>query len=370
MEEVGETFTPGPEVKLAEEKRKERVARRERQDSLARYISCWWKGDAHVHSQESTRKEYDPRHLEGIYHIEEGMAYYEKLGLELVCFTEHASKPGSPQKLSPDDKICRSLLAEAERITQINRERKGDIIALSGVETNIFFDEAGQPTLDVPPEILDQLDLVIASRHAITREKEPKAIKESLIAAAQNPYVDVIGHPDRYTRKDGEQPPQYWQEYWDIWPEILEEMSKNHKAFEINFNNPPARKIVEMAAKAGLKFFLNYDAHDFNQYKKEQREIFETGEAAKKRWAQGELSEEEAKIMEEYKLERLSSGPGMRAILRLTRWLKRLEAMRVTPERIINSSQRNLLSFLTEDRGKETENLKSLSASSSSRAVE
>lgn len=307
----------------------------------------------------SFKRKYPPRggYAEGVYSLEEIIEYYRALGLELVCFTEHASNPGSPQKLSPDDKICRSLLAEAERITQINRERKGDIIALSGVETNIFFDEAGQPTLDVPPEILNQLDLVIASRHAITREKEPKAIKESLIAAAQNPYVDVIGHPDRYTRKDGEQPPEYWQKYWDTWPEILEEMSKNCKAFEINFNSPPSEKLVGMAAEAGVKFFLNFDAHDFNQYKEKKTELAQDGEELKKKWAEGEISEEEREILRKYKAERLSAGPGVRAILRLVKWIQKLESLEVKPERVVNSSKENLLKFLTRDRQKQTPNL-------------
>lgn len=345
----------GPEKKVSEELKEKRRERREKEDSLAKCILKWWKGDAHTHSKESTREEYG--YPEGIYDIEEIMNYYKKLGLEFVCFAEHASKPGSPEKQSLESGISRSLLREVKKITKINQERKRDIAALAGVEANLLFDENNQPSIDLPPEVLQKLDLVIASRHAIVREKEPEAIKETLLFAIKNPNVDVIGHPDRYTRKDKEKSSAYWQEYWDIWPEILQEMVSNNKAFEINLNNPPSRKLIEMAAKIGTKFFINYDAHDFNQYKKEQTELTKAGEEAKKKWAKEEVSQDDLEILKEYKTERFSAGPGVRAILRLVRWIKRLESLGATPERIVNSSKDNLLRFLTQERQKTTENL-------------
>lgn len=350
--------------KLSEEERERRKERREREDSLAPYILKWWRGDAHTHSKESTREGYG--YPEGIYDIEEVMDYYEALGLEFVCFAEHSSKPGSPRRQSTDGEISQSLLREAQRITAINQERKEGTIALSGVEVNIFFDDDGKPTLDLSPEVLQKLDLVIASRHAIAREKDPEAIKETLLFATRNPNVDVIGHPDRYTRKDGETSPEYWKEYWDVWTEILEEMVKHRKAFEINLNSLPSRRLVEMAAGAGVKFFIDYDAHDFSQYKKERTKLHEVEEEAKRRWARGEVSGEDSEILKEYKLGRLSSGPGVVAILRLVRQIRRLEALGVTPERVVNSSRENLLKFLIEDREKKTENLAYLTASEES----
>ncbi len=345
----------GPETKLSKPEEEGKREQRERKDSLSQYISKWWQGDAHSHSKESTREGYD--YPEGIYDLREIMDYYKSLDLKFVCFTEHASKPGSPEKQAIDSKISQSLLREAERITKINRERKGDIAALSGVETNIFFDENNFTTLDIPNEVLQKIDLIIASRHAIAQEKEPRAIKETLLFAIENPQVDVIGHPDRYTRKDKEKSQEYWQEYWSIWPKILQEMVNNNKAFEINLNNPPSRKLIEMATKIGVKFFINYDAHDFNQYKKRQTQMSNIGEKAKKKWAKEELSDEDLETLKKYKRERLSSGPGVTAILRLVKWIKRLESLGVTPENVINSSRDNLLDFLTKDRRKKTENL-------------
>lgn len=359
---VEKFFTPpinkdqiGPEKKLTEPVKQKSKERRERQDSLSQHILKWWQGDAHTHSKESTREGFG--YPEGIYDIEEMLSYYKSLGLAFVCFTEHASKPGAPEKQAVDSGISQSLLSEAARIKKLNQQSGGDIAALSGVEANILFDEDGEPSLDLPDEVLRKLDLVIASRHAIAQEKEPAAIKKTLLFAIRNPQVDVIGHPDRYTRKDKETSPEYWQEYWEIWPEILAEMVKNNKAFEINLNNPPTEELIEMAALAGVRFFINYDAHDFNQYKKEQTEISAAGEKAKKKWAKEEFADSDLEVLKSYKMERLSSGPGVMAILKLVRLIKKLESLGVMPDRVVNSSRDNLLDFLTKDRDKKTGNL-------------
>lgn len=405
--------------------RREAEARGERPDSLSQHILEWWKGDAHTHSVESTRSGFG--YAEGVYDIEEARRYYKELGLEFVCFAEHASKPGSPEKQSADGGISQSLLREAKRITELNRTGGEGVAVLSGVETNIFFEEGGEPTLDLPSEVLQQLDLVIASRHAIAREKELDAIRESLLFAIRHPDVDVIGHPDRYVRAIGDwdiirarcpEAETFHQEmrakqqqkkeavsqedqdgvegdlqvmyaiirkatgkdplepgdetngqlttfieareeleerYWPMWKEVVKEMAANGKAFEINLNDPPQDKLIEIAAKAGVNFFINYDAHDFHQYQKELQKS--TGREAAEMWAKGEGLEEDLEILKQYKLERLQSGPGVVAILRLVRTIKKLESLGVPPERVVNSSRENLLSFLVEDRGETTENL-------------
>ncbi len=345
----------GAESRLSDKDKELRMEKREHEDDISKYILRWWKGDAHTHSKESTREGYS--YPEGIYDIQEIMDYYKSIDLEFVCFTEHSSKPGSPQRQSVEGDISQSLVRESERIAMINRERGGDIAALSGVETNIMLNEKGESMLDMPDEILEKLDLVVASRHAIGREKEPSAIKETLLMAIRNKNVDVIGHPDRYTRKDNEKSQEYWQEYWSIWPEILQEMQKEGKAFEINLNNQPSKKLIDMLAKTDVKLFINYDAHDFNQFKKETNEITKAGENAKSKWAKEEVSEDDIEVLKNYKMERLSSGPGVNAILKLVRWIKKLESLGVEPERVVNSSLNNLLSFLAEDRNKDTKNL-------------
>jgi histidinol phosphatase-like PHP family hydrolase len=425
-----EEVHPGKNAPEAARVRREEEKRGERPDALSQHILEWWRGDAHTHSKESTRKGWG--YVEGVYDIEEAAAYYEKLGLEFVCFTEHASKPGSPERQSPDSAVSQSLIREAERIVEVNKEGKEGVSVFSGVETNIFFDNDGKPTLDLPSEVLQDLDLVVASRHAIAREKDLDAIRESLLFAIRHPDVDVIGHPDRYVRvvgdwdilrayspeaedyhremrakqqqkkevvsqedqdrvegdlqvmyatirkaigKDSLEPGDETNEqltafiearkeleerYWPMWEEIIREMAASGKAFEINLNNPPQDRLVEMAAEAGVKFFIDYDAHDFHQYKKELTQQEKAGRGAAEAWAKGEASDEDLDLLKQYKLERLQSGPGVVAILCLARTIRRLESLGLTPERVINSSRENLLSFLVKDRGKTTKNLTQL----------
>jgi histidinol phosphatase-like PHP family hydrolase len=335
----------GPELKLTDEKREKQKEKREEEDSLSKYISRWWKGDAHTHSKESSREDYG--YTEGVYDVKEALKYYEGLRLEFACFAEHASKPGTPEKQSSDSEISQSLIKGAERITQINREKQNKVAAFSGVETNIMYDEkSGQPILDIPDEILQKLDLVIASRHAISREKELEAIKETLLFAIRNQHIDVIGHPDRYAVDDNRKnSPEYLQEYNKMWSEILEEMAKNGKAFEINLNNLPSKELVEMAVKKGVKFFINYDAHDFSQYKKEDKELFRPGEEAKSRWGKGEATLEDMDKIEEYKKARLSAGPGYRAISKLVRQIQFLESLGLTPVKSSQFFKRQFIRF-------------------------
>lgn len=366
-----------PQKNIKEKLKKEVSKTKEKVSALSETIKKWWRGDAHTHSIESTRPEFG--YLEGTYHILEILDYYEKLGLEFTCFTEHASKPGNPEKQDENSPICQSLLSETKKINEINKNKRS-ICGLSGVETNIFFDENNDPIVDIPNEVLGELDFVIGSRHAIKNEKNPDEIKRSLLAALDNP-IDALGHPDRNTRLDdreiskkkadllssgideasaNKEISNYWEEYWGIWPEILEKMAEKNVAFEINLNNPPAIKLVEMAAKSGVKFFINYDAHDFNQYKKEETEITKNAEKSKRNWVEGKETDQDINNIEKYKEERLQSGPGFRSIFRLARWTQILEHYEVTPERVINSSRNNLLRFLVEDRKKQTENLKNL----------
>lgn len=408
----------------------ERGRWRKTPDNLSEHILRWFKGDCHTHSWKSTR---NFGHIEGVYDIDEITAYTENLGLKFVCLTEHSSNPASPQLQSPESIISTALLQEAADITAFNKKRGIGIFVLSGVEANVFFNGA-EPTLDLPAQVLDKLDLVIASRHQIDREKNLEAIEKSLLFAIKDPSIDVIGHPDRYIRierswdllrarflgaekyhqemkelQNKQKAPSTQEEkariendlqqrysfikktigeidlteedrentelmtfrreflaleenYWQMWKRILPQMVSAGKAFEINLNNPPSPKLVEMAVGAGADFFVNFDAHDFGQYTWEQTPLIRKGEVAKDKWAKGNLLPDDRETLKEYKQNRLSTGPGVLAVLRLARWIKNLEFFGVLPDRVINSSKEDLLKFLITKRHKRTENLEYLSA--------
>jgi DNA polymerase (family 10) len=77
------------------------------------------------------------------------------------------------------------LDAQAEELAALN-ERLKPFRLLHGVEANI----RANGTLDVPDEILARLDWVVASIHAAFST----APTERVLAAMENPHVDVIGH--------------------------------------------------------------------------------------------------------------------------------------------------------------------------------
>ncbi len=102
-------------------------------------------------------------------------------GLKLIAMTDHGpAMPGGPH------------------IFHIGNQRvipdyiKG-VRVLKGVEANIM-DFKGR--LDLPDSYLQRLDIVIASFHDVCIA--PGSVEEntgSLIAAMNNPYVDIIAHP-------------------------------------------------------------------------------------------------------------------------------------------------------------------------------
>ena len=277
----------------------------------------------------------------------------------MVAFAEHPTKPGQPHRVEKRDLQAQAFLEQIKRVEKINKKPETKIAILSSAEVNIHFDQAGEPILDLPDQVLSKLDIVTASRHGIDQEKDIEAIKKSLLMAAKHPLVDTIGHPDRYIRLEGgitdQGEPCDPEKYWEAWEEILEEMAKNNKAFEINLNEKsrPADELLRRAAEKGLNFVLNFDAHDFDQYGKESTKT-------KQKWAKDEATEDDLAQLADYKKERLQAGPGLRAIRLLMNYLRKLEELGIGQSRIINSSRERLLEFLTEERGKQTDNLNNL----------
>lgn len=102
--------------------------------------------------------------------------------LKVLGITEHAPKmPGT----------CHEFYFSNYRV--LPRERDGMRI-LYGAEANIL-DTDG--TIDLKKRHLESMDVTIASLHLACRK--PGTVEEnteSVINAMQNPYVNIIGHPD------------------------------------------------------------------------------------------------------------------------------------------------------------------------------
>ncbi|MBI3957120.1 MAG: hypothetical protein HY340_04000 [Candidatus Kerfeldbacteria bacterium] len=428
-------FAPVPEEQIdprahvPPEHLEQQDARHEASDSLSREILQWWRGDTHAHSVSSTRPGF--KYFEALHDAAEIGPYYQKLGAEFVVLSEHSSNPKQPELLTPEHPISQSLLQQAEKAPERNKENR-EFAMLSGVESNIMFDAEGQPRIDVPNEVLEKLDLVIASRHKIEREHDLTAIRSSLLAAAEHPNVDTIGHMDRYIRmphnwdmfvanmpeiqafqserqaleqqkksvlpeeqerlraklkreyypiiekvigkvpmsEEDERDPRIteWRKlflemerrYWEVMDEVLDTMQRTNKAFEINFGAMPSPLLVRKAAAKGLPFLLTFDAHDLSQYKWQHTPEQKAAYDSRNRWAKDEMTAEDEAILQQYKIDRLTAGPGVIPILRLVRQLRQLQKLGVTPDQVVNSSRQRMVHFLTETRGKSTRNLELL----------
>jgi histidinol phosphatase-like PHP family hydrolase len=342
----------------------------------------FYRGEVHSHSNWSDRKEFDAAREVGAAHADTRLLQYaEKLGLDFVVFSEHASDPGNPKQLDESHPISESLLREKKEIDTINASDKYNVKAYAAVEVSIFFNETGDVVTDLPNSVMNQLDLVVASRHAISEQREPQKIKESLIKSIENPDIDIIGHPYRgiefyehdwnyfkkYYSKDSElyqeleniDKNKEWDkvkqivgkneptsehlrelnkkftdlknEYWQVWDEVLLTMEKEGKPLEINLNvfNPEGEYYRTLLTRAAtysrLQFSLVYDFHNLEQLK-----VFKSKDSK---------NESPSDI----------KNPGRaRGVQRLLDTIDLLESLNISSSRIINSSQENFEKFLAQ----------------------
>ena len=104
-------------------------------------------------------------------------------GLDAIVVTEHGpNMPGS----------CQSFYFENLKV--LPRERYG-INTFFGVELNILNSDG---EVDLPERLLKRMDLTIASIHTpcFQKERSKEEVTKAYINAMNNPYINVIGHPD------------------------------------------------------------------------------------------------------------------------------------------------------------------------------
>lgn len=114
--------------------------------------------------------------------INEMVAAAERQNLELLGITEHGPKmPGS----------CKRIYFSNFRVLPREREK---LTVLFGTELNIM-DYDG--TVDLPDEILEEMDLVIASLHIpCIAPGSATENTRAYLKVMENPYLNIIGHPD------------------------------------------------------------------------------------------------------------------------------------------------------------------------------
>lgn len=142
--------------------------------------------------------------------IDEMTRKASEMGLSYLAVTEHAPKMWGSCTL-----LYFSNLGVVPRY-------KYNVKRYMGCEANIC-DYKGK--LDLPRKILSELDIVIASLHIPCIE--PGSLEENtnaIIGAIENPYVNIIGHPD-----DSRYPVDYER--------IVKAAKENHTLLELNNNS-------------------------------------------------------------------------------------------------------------------------------------
>jgi DNA polymerase (family 10) len=136
------------------------------------------KGDLHCHSVWS----------DGTASIEDMARTAARKGYRYLLMTDHTKSLGMVRGLN-EEKL-KEQQAEIYRINDLLAKEGFDFRLLSGAEVEIKAD--GE--LDFTDEVLESMDIVVASLHSNLRQ-ERKKITDRLLKAIQNPHVDIIAHP-------------------------------------------------------------------------------------------------------------------------------------------------------------------------------
>ena len=148
------------------------------------------------------------------------------------------------------------LLAQSLEMAEVQKQVDG-MVLLQGIEVDILEDGA----LDLPDEVLEILDVVIASPHVKLRQ-EPEAMTQRMLRAVSHPHVDLIGHPT------GRRPGSREGASYDF-EAVFKEAAKHGVAVEIDCD--PARmdlspEMARLALECGCNFALSSDAHAPNEF--------------------------------------------------------------------------------------------------------
>ncbi|MFW6212303.1 MAG: DNA polymerase/3'-5' exonuclease PolX [Spirochaetota bacterium] len=131
------------------------------------------RGDLHMHTPATDGKNT----------IAELAAAAKELGLEYIAITDHSKRVSMANGLTAD-----GLLDHVDQIDEANE--KAEVYILKGIEVDILEDG----TLDLPNDVLDRLDVVVASVH-YGRNMSEKQMTNRFLTAIDNPVVSVLGHP-------------------------------------------------------------------------------------------------------------------------------------------------------------------------------
>ncbi|MFC0863311.1 DNA polymerase/3'-5' exonuclease PolX [Sphaerimonospora cavernae] len=193
------------------------------------------RGDLHTHTDLT----------DGIASLEDMVAAAARCGHSYYAITDHA----------PDLVMQRmtlgKALAQRAQIAEL-QAKYPEMRLLHGTELNI----APDGSVDWPGEVLAGFDVCVASVHSHFHQSREEMTRR-FVAACENPYVHVIGHPT--TRKIGKRPPVDAD-----WDEVFRAAARTGTIMEIDSYPDRAdlpSDLVRLARHHGVKFSIDSDSH-------------------------------------------------------------------------------------------------------------
>jgi putative hydrolase len=196
------------------------------------------KGDLHVHSLWS----------DGGAEIDVMARAARDLGHDYIALTDHSPRLTIANGLSRE-----RLLQQLDLVTALN-EDLAPFRILTGIEVDIL--EDGR--LDQDDDILERLDVVVASVHSKLR-MEKREMTRRMITAIANPHTDVLGHcTGRYVVGRGRPQSEFDAEL------VFRACERFDTAVEINSRPErldPPNDLLALAVEMGCRFAIDSDAH-------------------------------------------------------------------------------------------------------------
>jgi putative hydrolase len=210
----------------------------QKEDERGKAIRAALKGDCHTHSDWS----------DGGSPVRDMAAAASALGHEWLAVTDHSPRLTIAKGLSPE-----RLRQQLELVRGLNEELAPFRI-LTGIEVDILEDGS----LDQEPELLSQLDVIVASVHSKLRQ-DSEGMTARMLAAVKNPLVNVLGHcTGRIVVGRGRPESTFDSEA------IFSACAKHDTAVEINSRPErldPPRRLLKEALDLGCNFTIDTDAH-------------------------------------------------------------------------------------------------------------
>jgi putative hydrolase len=199
------------------------------------------RGDLHAHTEWS----------DGTTPIDAMVDAARSLGHQYLAITDH----------SPRLRVARGLSAErlGEQLDVLAaRAERGDdgLRLLAGIEVDILEDGA----LDQEPDMLDRLDVVVASVHSKLRA-DRRTMTRRMLGGIADRHVDVLGHVTGrlVSGERGTRPPSEFDA-----EAVFAACAEAGVAVEINSRperEDPPDELIALALEAGCLFSIDSDAH-------------------------------------------------------------------------------------------------------------